>query len=1055
MKFVSLHHHSTYSFMDGYGTPAAHVERAVELGMSALALTEHGNVSSHVQLEKAANKAGIRPIFGLEAYTSLGEKERRKFHLTLLAMNEEGYANLMRIVSRSWAEGFYQWPTVSGRMLADHHQGLVVLSGCADSLLACSLLGGKSIAPEDASWDRAKSTALAFQRLLGDRYYLECQLFPELERSKQINQAWERLSNETGIPLVGTADVHYPQPDDNEMQVILHAAGRGAGSVAAQEAGWEYDIRLTHPITDKLALERAIGTGLSKAAAVSALRATADIASRCSVVLPKAERLRYPLPPGAKSLETIWKWLREGWAYRVRQGNRSMTEAREDYAQRLKYEMELIVSKDFVDYFLMLSDIVRYAKENGCAVGPARGSAAASLACYLLRITEIDPMQHPLMMFERFIAPDRLDVPDIDLDFDDDRRPMLREYAVRKYGADRVGNIANYVKYKGKSALKDVGRVFPRIPKVDIDTAAAMVIERSGGDSRADAGLLDTVEMFPAVRAIFDKHKDLWKATRLEGNYRGMSVHAAGLVITERPVHEVCAMYTRERKDPDTGEMRPVTVVSVDKKDAEYLGLMKADFLGLSTMGMIRIALDLAGLTLEELYAVDIHDAETLDGFRRNDVVGIFQYEGRATRLVNREVKPDNFQELADINGLSRPGPLFSGTTADYIDIKHGRKQPEVMHPIWDSITAHTKGQVIYQEQVLKALAEIGGLNAGRVHELRRIISQKLGEAQFNTSSQDWIDGAYRLHGIDRKLGAHMWGRLVTSASYSFNLPHCVSYSMLAFWCMWLKIHHPVAFYTAALRKASEDHWPVLIRDAQRHGVDVRGVDPAHSLHTWSIQNADFPGGGSVLAGWLQVPGIGPAKAESILAYRASLSELSPDPMRMEDLQNVKGIGPAIMTKVNGMDPADPFGLGRVGRLLRKVRAAIVDGDIPLPSPTHTSDEVLDAKPGARVVWVGLVKMIEYKDFIEDERARTGDDLDEIKARMKDPHLPTGCVLHCYDDTDEDVYVRIHRTKFPEFKRDLERIRPHHHLVLVKARKSRNSFGASIYVDQLYYFDPR
>jgi len=1035
--------------MDGFGSPAAHIERAAELGYSALAVTEHGNVSSHVQFEKAALKAGVKPLFGLEAYTALGDRERRKFHLTILAMNEVGYQNLMKITSRSYAEGFYQWPTVLGGMLADHSEGLIVLSGCSDSLLSCSLLGGKSIPPEEASWDRARRVAQRFQALLGDRYYLECQMFPELDRTRQLNEAWERLSNELGIPLVATADVHYPQPDDNEMQVILHAAGRGAGSVAAQEASWEYGIRLTHPVSDIVAYERMCASGLSPRGAVQALRATAEIAERCSVVLPKAERLQFPLPTGTLDAhQFIWSELRRGWSYRVAQGNRVMAANKDAYVARLNHEMEQITAKGFVDYFLMMSDLIIYAKENGVAVGPGRGSSASSLVCYLLRITEVDPMQHPLMLFERFIAPDRADLPDIDTDFDDERRPLVRAYAIAKYGPDYVANISNYTKYKGRSALDDVGRVFPKIPKRDIDTAKGLVIERSGGDSRADAGLLDTVQMFPVVGEIFDKYPDLWKATRLEGNYRGMGIHAAGLVITNRPIAEVCAQYTRTKVV--NGEQVSTTVVSVDKKDGEYLGLMKADLLGLSTMGLIRIAIDLAGVSLEEMYALPLDDPKVIEAFTRNDVVGIFQFEGRATRLVGREVEPTTFGEIVDINGLSRPGPLFSGTTADYIDIKRGVKKAERLHPIWNRITEPTKGQIIYQEQVLAALKEIGQIPVTRVGEIRRIISQKLGEAQFNESAGDFVTGAAAL-GIDRDTAMHMWGRLVTSATYSFVYAHSASYAIIGYWSMWLKTYHPVEFYTAALRKSSEDNWVTLIKDANRHGVRVLGAHPGLSEDDWSIVD------GEIRAGLLQIPGIGPSKAAAIRDYRAAvaaaggdLAELSPG-----DLINVKGIGPAMMQKILAVDPADPFGLHRIERIMTRVRDALRTGELPLPLPTHVSDQLLDAPGGGRVVWTGIARLKEFKDYIEDERARTGDDLDEIKARMKDPHLPTGCVLHCFDDGDEDVYVRVHRSVYPRFKRDLEDIQPGHHVILAVGRKSRNSFGASIYVDRLYYFDPQ
>lgn len=1041
--------------MDGFGTPEAHFLRAAELEIPAIAVTEHGNVTSHVQVEKASKKTGVKAILGLEAYTALGAQERRKFHLTILASNDVGYGNLMRITSRSWAEGFYQWPTVSGQMLADHNEGLIVLSGCSDSLLACSLLGGKSIDVADASWDRAKRTALRFKDLFDDRYYLECQMFPELPRTIQINTAWERLSEETGIPLVATADVHYPLPDDNEMQVILHAAGRGAGSVAAQEAGWEYGIRLTHPSTDLIAYQRMLASGLSNRAAVQALRNTAIIASRCDVVLPKAERLKFPLPEGETDAHRyIWDQLREGWAYRVKHGNRSMVAAKDQYVLRLNLEMEQISSKGFIDYFLMMSDLIIYGKENGVAVGPGRGSSASSLVCYLLRITEVDPMQHPLMLFERFMAPDRYDLPDIDTDFDDERRSIVKDYAVRKYGQDKVGNLSNYTKFKGKSALQDVGRVFPKIPKYAVDTAKGLVIERSGGDSRADAGLMDTVAMFPVVGEIFNKYPDLWKAVRLEGNYRGMGIHAAGLVITERPIDEVCAQYTRTRKgkngEPDT----TTTVVSVDKKDGEYIGLMKADLLGLSTMGLIRIAIEMAGIPLEQLYSMSLDDPKTMKAFEDNDVVGIFQFEGRATRLVGREVKPTTFGEMVDINGLSRPGPLFSGTTADYIDIKHGRKKLEKVHPLWDEITLATKGQVIYQEQVLRALKEIGKIPVTRVGEIRRIISQKLGEAQFNESAGDFVKGAAE-HGISKEKAMYMWGRLVTSATYSFVYAHSAAYAIIGYWSMWLKQHYPFEFYAAALRKSDEDKWATLIKDAARHGVPVLGAHPGLSDRDWTVTEED--GKRVVRAGLLQLHGVGPSKAKAIEDWRSARTEQGDDPAAITtgELIGVKGIGPAILAKIQAVDPEDPFGLHRVERILRRVRRAIDEGELPLSVPTHTSDEVLDAGPGARVVWVGLVRMKEFKDFIEDERARTGDDLDAIKARMKNPNLSTGCVLHCYDDGEEDVYVRVHRTLYPRFKRDLEDINPDEHVILVRGKKSRNSFGASIYVDQLYYFDSK
>lgn len=293
MKFVSLHHHCCFSYMDGYGLPAEHVERAAEYGMRALALTDHGNTSSHVQLEVAAKKAGIKPIFGLEAYTALDEKSDKKCHLTLLAMDQTGLSNLYRLVTESWKD-YHRWPTVLGATLARYQEGLIVLSGCSDSLLSCSLLGGKMIPEAEASWDRAVALAAKFKELLGDRYYLECQIFPELPRAHSINQAWERLGTSLGIPLVGTADVHTLRPGQHEIRALLHAAGRGNNTIAKQMSGWEYEVPDYVPLSDKSVYERLLKTGLSKRATQAALANTGQIADRCNVILPKAEQFRYP-----------------------------------------------------------------------------------------------------------------------------------------------------------------------------------------------------------------------------------------------------------------------------------------------------------------------------------------------------------------------------------------------------------------------------------------------------------------------------------------------------------------------------------------------------------------------------------------------------------------------------------------------------------------------------------------------------------------------------------------------------------------------------------------
>jgi DNA polymerase-3 subunit alpha len=739
-----------------------------------------------------------------------------------------------------------------------------------------------------------------------------------------------------------------------------------------------------------------------------------------------------PIP----SEELLWDWLREGWRYRLAHGWTPQPGS----VDQIRLEMGLIVGQDFVDYFLVVSYIVRYAKDHGIAVGPGRGSSAASLVCFLLRITEVDPLLYPLMDFSRFIVPGREDPPDIDIDFDDGRRNEVQAHAAEKFNQDRVGNVGTFTKFKGRNTIDDVARVY-RIPKSDAEALKDMIIDRSGGDSRADATLEDTLAMFPQAAEILEKHPALKMAVALEGNYRGMSTHSAGLIITNTPIAEVCAQYERE-----DAKGRRTVAVSVNKYDAEYLGLMKIDLLGLKTMGMLASAIAEVGMSLEDLYAIPTGDPETLAAFQRCDVVGIFQFEGRATRLVTRDVKPDSFLECVDINGLSRPGPLFSGTTAEYIDVKYGKREMVSLHPIIDEITKGTKGTIIYQEQILRALSTFGGLPLRRVHDIRRIISQKLGEAQFNTSAEDFMNRSADLHGVSRKLAMEVWSRVVTSASYAFVYAHSLSYTLIGFWAQYMKVHYPEAFYAAQLAKLPKEKWARLIKDAEKHGIKVRGVVLGASGSSWTIRS------GEVLAGYTQLNGVGEVLGRKLDRYAAEKGKAL---VSVDQLLEVNGVGPAVLEKFREqLESDDPFGLLRVRRGLAAVAADIASGSIPLPRPTHNSDGILDAPADARIYWMGYVKLKEYKDFIEDERARSGKDVATIRKEMRRPDLPTSCVLHCYDADDEDVYVRVNRFDYPRLQRALSKIRPGHDVIYVRARKSKGGFGASMYAEEIVVIDP-
>jgi len=753
-----------------------------------------------------------------------------------------------------------------------------------------------------------------------------------------------------------------------------------------------------------------------------------------------------PVSTPIEPVDLLWAWLREGWAYRVRQGWDPTRNGTDRYLAQIKHEMAQIIPKEFVSYFLMVSDILRWAKDQGIAVGPGRGSSAASVVCWLLRITEPDPLDFPLTDFSRFIDPTREDLPDIDVDFEDERRHEVRTYVETKYGKAYVGNIGTFTKYKGKNSLKDVATVHRAVGgsfRSDIERLKGMIVERSGGDSRADAALGDTIDMFEGAKEIYAKYpKEIQIAIDLEGDYRSMSTHSAGVVVCTEPISDITAQYTRIVKK------REITAVAVDKYDAEYLNLMKMDLLGLTTMGMLARALRFADMRLEELYRLPLDDPATIAAFHDNDVHGVFQFEGRATRLVGRDLKPDNFLELIDVNALSRPGPLFSGTTADYIKVKRGEAEPRLVHPVIDEISAPTKGEIIYQEQILHALSRFGGLPVRKVHDIRRIISKKLGEAAFNSSFEAFADGARQLHGASRELSSLVWSRVVTSASYAFVYSHSLAYTQIGYWAMWMKVHHPAAFYAAQLSKIKEEKWPKLIRDAEAHGIPISGVHLMESGLTWTPTS-----GGGVAAGFLQLTGVGDSLADKIIAYR----EANPHILLKvaDDLLPVNGIGPAKLEKMRPqIDGDDPFGLMRVQMALDSVRIAIAERSIPLPVPNANSDKILDLTGDTRVYFVGMAKLKEYKDVIEDERSRTGDDLDVIRARLKRPDLATSCTLHCYDDGGEDVYVRITRYDFPLYRKALEELREDIDVVWVEARKSQGGFGASIYVKRLIVIDP-
>lgn len=1063
MRFVSLHHHSTYSYLDGFQLPEAHVRRATELNMSAMAMTEHGNIMSHAKFEQAAAKADVKPIFGIELYCGEIDEARRtqtKNHLTVLARDAEGYRNLLQLVSRSWMEGFYYEPTVDGGLLAEHRGGLVVLSGCQGSLLFTSLVGGKHVPVRDASYQRARSVARRFKRTFDGSYFIEVQAFPELGSTCQANPLLARIAKELRIPLIATLDCHYTVPTEREMQKVLHSV-RNAGTVEEVAREWGYAADLCPPTSDRELLRKLIATGIPRQQAIDAILKTEEIAQDCTVSLPRLEMVRYPLPAGVASPRDLFHdWIRQGWDFR---GCRRMSSAkRKLYQERVRYEMSIIEEKDFVDYFLIVSDLVRFAKDADIGVGPARGSAAGSLICWLLRITEVNPMDFPHLVFERFIDLTREDLPDIDLDFHTVDRGQVVDYAVSKYGRDCVNQIGTFTKYKSKNALDDVARVH-RIPAYEVNQIKDVLLERSSGDLRASATILDTIEQFEQAQAVVERHPELLQATELEGNVKGFGVHAAGLAISNNPITDIVPILER------TVKKRRIQVIGVDKYDAEYLGILKIDLLGLSAIDALCDMCKMLGEKNSFMYTIPIEDEEVIRGFKENDVVGIFQYEGRAMRMVCGSVKPDDFNEVCHITALARPGPLHNGAVAAYVDIKRGIEQPTVLHPSLAAITAFTQFQVVYQEQILRIVREIGGFDWTHAAYIRKIISRKLGDQEFNRQWERFWDGAQKLPDMDEETARAIWGLCTTAGSYAFNAAHSISYGYIAWWTMWFKRHHPDIFFAAMLHRADQksggdssnakasvqskarlDPQVIMLRDAMNSwGQFTR---PSHTILPPSLSESGATwqraGSGELLAGFDQIPGIAETMASRILEWR---SQRAQPPMEWKSLLEVPGIGDKTMIKIREFaESDDPFQVKRLDRMIAAVKKDL--SKLGLPQPTHTAIEVPyeRSEDDQEVVWIGVAVHKNLRDIFEVNRARTGEELDP--DTVKDPHLNEWMLLAGYDGTDL-LSLRITRWKYPKLKKILWKIKMNEDVLVIRGVKRGWRSAREIQVSDIWVLD--
>ncbi|HVP37974.1 MAG TPA: DNA polymerase III subunit alpha [Candidatus Saccharimonadales bacterium] len=858
-SFVHLHVHSDYSLLDGACQLGPLARRVAELGMPAVAVTDHGNLFGAVEFYEEARAHGVKPILGCEVYVSPGPRTEKvkgetgetSFHLVLLARDEQGYHNLIRLSSLGYLEGYYYKPRVDLELLAAHGRGLIATSACLKGEVQRWLLMGQE--------RRAREVAGRYAEVFGrDNFYLEIQDHG-LPAEAYVGRRLELLGRELGLPRVVTNDAHYLTRADAEAQDALLCLQ--TGKVVADAA------RMRYP-GDQFYVKSPEEMRAQFAELPHALDATLEIAARCSFEPPLGRVLlpRFPLPAGFDSPEACLGHLaREGLARRY-------PEAGAEITARFDFEMDTIVKTGFASYFLIVRDFVHAARERGIVVGPGRGSVAGSLVAYCLGITDVDPIRFSLL-FERFLNPSRVTMPDMDIDFEDRRRKEVIDYVTQKYGADSVSQIITFGTLAAKGVVRDVGRVLG-LPLAEVDEVARMVPNQLG------IKLDEAIEKQPDLRRAFDRseeHRRMARIARaLEGCSRHASIHAAGILITPGPLTEEVPLYR-------TGKGEVTT--QWDMRALEKLGLLKMDFLGLKTLTVIEEALRMIQARAGQrppLEDLPLDDPKVYQLVGRGHTLGVFQLESAGIRDLATRLKPDRFEELIAINSLYRPGPLGSGMVQDFVDRKHGKKPIEYEHPLLEPILNETHGVILYQEQVMKIAVAMAGFTLAQADTLRKAMGKKKPEEMARQEAA-FLAGAQRA-GVPRRTAKTVFELMAHFAGYGFNKSHSAAYAVLMYRTAWLKAHYPVEFMTASLTSEAGDSARVLVlhEECRRMGVAVLPPDVNRS-------GVDFePEGAAIRYGLSAIKNVGRGAAEAVVeARRAGPFGSLWDLLRRLDLQRV------------------------------------------------------------------------------------------------------------------------------------------------------------------------
>ena len=863
--FVHLHNHTFHSVLDGLTKIHDLVDKVKELGMEAAAVTDHGTMSGILDYYKTAKKAGIKPIIGIETYVATRSrfdrdpgKDKQRFHLTVLAMNNMGFHNLMKLSTRANLEGMYYKPRIDHELLEELNEGLIVLSGCAS--------GEIGVALKEDDYDRAREIAKWYKSIFGDRYYLELQDHGHPKSNThwdvqaKINEGLIKLSKELDIEMVVTCDGHYLTHEYQDAHEILLCVG--TGSYLSDEKRMslkDFELHLTDPrdIIDHWGEEFP-----------EVIRNTKKIADRCDVEIELGRILipKYPLPDGENEHSYLLRLTYQGLLQRYNGASKEEAEKldpdeiipklSDEVRERAKMELGVMGNMGYEGYFLIVQDFINWGKSQGIVFGPGRGSAAGSIIAYALNITDLDPLKYGLL-FERFLNPDRISMPDIDVDIQDTRRDEVIEYCAKKYGEDHVSNIATFGKMFGRMAVRDVARVL-EVPYAESDRLAKLVPPPSQGrhiplsvSIKEDADLRNEYENNPTAKEVLDY------AIQLEGTIRSHGVHACGVVI---------APDTLVNYIPLEMAQKGVVATQFPMGEVEELGLLKMDFLGLSNLTIINNAMRIIRKAYKKeinLSELPLDDKKTYELFQRGDTTGVFQLESAGMKRYLRGLKPTTFEDIIAMVALYRPGPMQF--IDSFIRRKHGEEEITYLHSGMKNSLKNTYGILVYQEQFMQISKEWCGFTGGQADTLRKAVGKKKIDLMKKVKPE-FVEGAVKVGGATKEIAETFWTQLEEFANYCFNKSHAACYGLIAYWTAYLKAHYPDAFMAALMTSDHDDtdRLAIEITECKHMGISVLSPDVNESF----VEFAVVPNENKIRFGMSAVKGVGVGAVEEVLRAR-------------------------------------------------------------------------------------------------------------------------------------------------------------------------------------------